>query len=144
MTKDDLSSLIKSLQVKQGKALRPEKLILDTLLLKKKGLEKEDCILLKEPSNKDFQFTFLPDKLVDKMRIRNDWTSMIKPDGEYELLTITLPELPTEDIYKICKSIYFSVVESYPEQEILVSVFHPDEPNQKPHFHFLITKKSTH
>lgn len=141
MTKEDVKALIENLSVKQGKVLLGDGALLRELIMFRKKPEKESCILIKEPTT-DFQYIYIPDKSSQRILLLHFWQRQIDTHLEYNLVTITLPELPPEeDLYKLSKTIYFSVIESFPEEDCVIGVFHLSEFDENPHLHFLMKQK---
>lgn len=137
----NIIDLIPQLEIKNASAKRPEQLLYSKFLMIQKTLSpNEECVILQEPGG-EFSFIVLPDGKATRIQILREWQSKSAFNAEYEQLTISIPEaVVRDDLYRTSKAIYYSVIDSFPDKEIVAAVFHLNERYQAPHYHFLLKK----
>ena len=140
MKKDEIYKIISTASVKEVELLHPERSFQRLFLL----IRGEDAsgIILKEPGS-DFEYRTIPEKTPLKILVNHLWKSKIDVTDKYKLVTVSLDqEIQENDRYTVSKSIYGSVVKSFPEEAVVIAVFHEGERDESPHFHFLMKNKT--
>lgn len=140
MLKEEISKIISKASVKEVELLHPERSFQRLFLL----IKSEDAsgIILKEPES-DFEYLTIPEKAPSKILVAHIWKSKIDVTDKYKLVTVSLDqEIQEDDRYTVSKSIYNSVVKSFPEEAVALAVLHIGERDEAPHFHFLIKNKT--
>ena len=141
MKKDEISKIISKASVKEVELLHPERSF-QRLFLLIRGEEDASGIILKEPGS-DFEYRTIPEKTPLKILVTHIWKSKIDVTDKYKLVTVSLDqEIQEDDRYTVSKSIFGSVVKSFPEEAVVIAVLHEGERDEAPHFHFLMKNKT--